>query len=388
MPFSNPENVLPRVHRAIETLRKGGMVIMVDDEDRENEGDLVLAAEHATPQVINFMAKEARGLICLTLEPAIVDRLKLPMMEDTTKTLPDQRTAFTVSIEARDGVTTGISAADRSHTIKVAIAPNTMPNDIVVPGHIFPLKARPGGVLERAGHTEGSVDLARMAGLSGAGVICEIMNDDGTMARMGDLEAFSRKHDIPMVAIADLISYRLQRESLVEIAAQYPVQTSAGVFEGILFRNIVDKTTHFALIKGRDFADKVVDVRVHSQRPLVDVFADGLNGGRFRIEAGLQMLANADAGVLLYLTNPIDLTSQLQRDLAALHDDAERKTASDSAAAMPPMDLRLHGTGAQILRALGVHKMRLHTTSVRPLKGLSGFGIEITDTCILQPRPQ
>lgn len=383
MPFSDPENVLQRVHRAIETLRQGGMVVMVDDEDRENEGDLVLAADHATPQVINFMAKEARGLICLTLEPGIVDHLKLPMMEDTTKTLPEQRTAFTVSIEAREGVTTGISAADRAQTIKVAISPETKPNDIVVPGHIFPLKARPGGVLERAGHTEGSVDLARLAGCTAAGVICEIMNDDGTMARMGDLEEFSQRHNIPMVAIADLINYRLQRESLVEVVKKETVQTSAGSFEGVLFRNIVDKTHHFALVKGENFSDKLVDVRVHSQRPLVDVFGHNEEGSRFRLESGLRMLADTKHGVLVYLCNVADMQNQFARDIDALHEDTVSSSSGASAATMP-MDLRLHGTGAQILRALGIKRMRLHTTSARTLKGLSGFGIEVVETCILK----
>ena len=213
---SDQERMLSRIQEAIDAIKNGGMVIMVDDEDRENEGDLVLAADAVTPEHINFMAKYARGLICLTLEPDLVDRLKLPMMEDSTKRLPSQGTAFTVSIEARDGVTTGISAADRAHTVKVAVDPNAKPEDIVVPGHIFPLKARPGGVLERAGHTEGSVDLAKLAGFTGGGVICEIMNDDGSMARMPDLETFAKEHNIPIVAIADLIQYRLLKESMVE----------------------------------------------------------------------------------------------------------------------------------------------------------------------------
>ena len=200
---------ISRVVKAIDTIREGGMVIMVDDEDRENEGDLVFAASHVTPEKINFMTKEARGLICLSLEADQIDRLQLPMMEDSTKKEDQRSTAFTVSIEARDGVTTGISAADRSQTVKVAVADDATAHDIVVPGHIFPLKARPGGVLERAGHTEGSVDIARLAGLKPAGVICEIMNDDGTMARVPDLEKFSAKHDIPIVTIADLVTFRL-----------------------------------------------------------------------------------------------------------------------------------------------------------------------------------
>ena len=223
--ISEQERVVARVQAAIKAIQNKGMVIMVDDEDRENEGDLVLAAELCTAEHVNFMAKEARGLICLTLETGLVDRLELPMMGDSSKKLPSQGTAFTVSIEARDGVTTGISAADRAKTIQVAIADETKPEDIVVPGHIFPLKARAGGVLERAGHTEGSVDLARMAGFKGAGVICEIMNDDGSMARMPDLEVFAEKHAIPIVAIADLIHYRLLNDSFVKLVEEKIIAT-------------------------------------------------------------------------------------------------------------------------------------------------------------------
>ena len=254
------EKVVASVEAAISAIKNGKMVIMVDDEDRENEGDLVFAADCVNSEHINFMAKEARGLICLTLEPKLVNKLKLPMMEDTTKKDPTQSTAFTVSIEARRGVTTGISAADRAHTIKVAIDKSTMPEDIVVPGHIFPLKAREGGVLERAGHTEGSVDIAKLAGLSGAGVICEIMNDDGTMARMNDLEVFAKKHDLQIVAIADLIQYRLMRESMVKVVSEGDINTDFGTFKAKVFRSLVDRSEHLALIKGDDFENQLVDV--------------------------------------------------------------------------------------------------------------------------------
>ena len=226
---------IANVMEAIETIRKGGMVIMVDDEDRENEGDIVFAAEHATADKINFMAREARGLICMPLAPEIVDKLRLPLMDDVSKGSGDHTTAFTVSIEARYGVTTGISAADRAHTVRVAVADHAKPEDLVVPGHIFPLRAKRGGVLERSGHTEGSVDLARLAGFKSAAVICEIMNDDGTMARMPDLELFAKTHNLPIVTIEDLIAYRLTRDSLVKPIDHGSVHSAEGTFESILF---------------------------------------------------------------------------------------------------------------------------------------------------------
>jgi 3,4-dihydroxy 2-butanone 4-phosphate synthase/GTP cyclohydrolase II len=369
--------IIQRVETAIAQIKSGGMVIMVDDEDRENEGDLVLAAEHATAEHINFMAKEARGLICLTLEPGLVDRLKLPMMGDSTKNLPSQGTAFTVSIEAREGVTTGISAADRAHTILTAIADDTAPDDIVVPGHIFPLKARSGGILERAGHTEGSVDIAKMAGLKGGGVICEIMNDDGTMARMPDLEAFANKHKMPIVAIADLIHYRLIHDSMIEVVDQKTIKTTYGEFEAVSFRSLVDQSEHVAVIKGDQFDSKVVDVRVHSSHPLVDAIGDEKTGGRKRIDYGIKLLTEVDAGVFVYLSR--QSTSACQ-DLLELADDVQTSKETRPARAM---DLRLHGLGAQILRHLGIKRMRIHTRSPVSLKGLSGFGLEIVDTHIM-----
>ena len=376
------KKAVERVKVAIEAIKNGEMVIMVDDEDRENEGDLVLAADFATPEKINFLAKEARGLICLTMAPELIDRLKLPMMEDASKTIPTHGTAFTVSIEARTGVTTGISAADRCRTIQVAIDDATQPNDIVVPGHIFPLKARSGGVLERAGHTEGSVDLARMSGCKKAGVICEIMNDDGTMARMGDLEIFSKKHKIPMVAIADLITYRLAQESLVEMVTEKPIQTSHGIFQAKLFRSVLDKTHHLVLTKGEDFENNIVDVRVHSQRQLVDVFGDSKKSGRFRVEYGLKMLAENDRAALLYLTRPQSADS-LMSEIEVLFNDSCPPQQTNEHQQPFKMDARLHGTGAQILRSVGIHSMRVHTTSPRTLKGLSGFGLEIIDSKLI-----
>ena len=369
--------MLAQVTRAIETIASGGMVVMVDDEDRENEGDLVLAADTVTPQHINFMAKHARGLICLTLEGEAVDRLNLPMMADPNKSIPSQETAFTVSIEARKGVTTGISAADRSHTIKVAVDPKTRPEDIVVPGHIFPLRARAGGVLERAGHTEGSVDIAKLAGFSGAGVICEIMNDDGTMARMSDLEDFAKQHDLPIVAIADLIQYRLLKESMVEVLRDEIIMTKGGRFRAVVFQNTVDNSEHLAIVKGENFGEKIVDVRVHNQKILADVFGESLPGSPGeRIAYGMEMLSKVDNGVLVYLSQP---NPSMAQELASFCGDAPTEPASPQG-----MDVRQHGTGAQIIRHLGVKKMRVHTTSPLALKGLSGFGLEIVEEQLFQ----
>jgi 3,4-dihydroxy 2-butanone 4-phosphate synthase/GTP cyclohydrolase II len=382
--MTTQEQTITRVVKAIEAIKSGGMVIMVDDEDRENEGDLVFAADHVCPEKINFMTKEARGLICLSLDQAIIDRLKLPMMEDTTKLTSSKTTAFTVSIEAREGVTTGISAADRAHTIKVAVHPDTTPDDIVVPGHIFPLKARNGGVLQRAGHTEGSVDLVRMAGFSPSAVICEIMNDDGTMARMPDLEAFAQKHDIPIVTIADLVHFRLFRESHIDVLASHAVNTAFGDFRGLLFRSKIDDLVHFALINEGDFENDVVDVRVHRQRTLVDVFSNPETGGRFRIEHGLKMLQESKAGVFLYLMVPDSQQDHLDEFASLANFEREDKKKK----AAPPWvekDQRMLGVGAQILRHLGVRKMRVHMSNPTPLKGLHGFELEVVDTIEMKP---
>jgi 3,4-dihydroxy 2-butanone 4-phosphate synthase/GTP cyclohydrolase II len=360
------------------------MVIMVDDEDRENEGDLVFAASAVCPEKINFMTKEARGLVCLALDQAGTDRLKLPMMEDAGRQGGHKSTAFTVSIEARHGVTTGISAADRAQTIRVACDANSKPEDIVVPGHIFPLRARPGGVLERAGHTEGSVDLARLAGLPPAAVICEIMNDDGSMARLGDLQAFGARHDIPIVTIADLITFRLMKESLIEKIADKPVSTAHGTFRGVMFRSLVDGLQHLALVKGSDEAFEpgtVVDVRVHRQRQLLDVLSHPEKDGRCRIEYGLKMLRDSDAGVMLYLTRDDD---NLLEEFATW---SQTQTERNAVSKRPwvEMDERSLGIGAQILRALGVHRMRVHMSQPNPLKGLVGFDLEVVDTQAINP---
>lgn len=370
-------DAVEKVEHAINAIKSGKMVIMVDEEDRENEGDLVFAAEYVTPELINFMAKEARGLICLTMAPEYVDRLKLPMMGDTTKTSPSQSTAFTVSIEARDGVTTGISAADRSHTIKVAIAEGATPDDIVVPGHIFPLKARAGGVLDRAGHTEGSVDLAKLAGLKGAGVICEIMNDDGTMARMPDLEVFAEKHDIPIIAISDMIQYRLLQEPIVKAVKESKVKTAYGEFTSVLFENIVSKERHLALTKGGPFhADQIVDVRVHNHRPFIDVFACPESKAGFRLDYGLNLLKNSQNAAFIYLVNE-GQSAFFESDLDLLNPDFNQPEKKEKP--LPGVDDKMLGTGAQILRSLGISKMRIHSTFDRNLVGLSGYGLEVVE---------
>ncbi len=370
------------VELAIATIKAGKMVIMVDEVDRENEGDLVFAAEFSTPQHINFMVKEARGLVCLTLEPQFIQRLNLPMMGDSTKTKPNQSTAFTVSIEARDGVTTGISAADRSHTIKVAIDDQTNPDDIVVPGHIFPLRAREGGVLERAGHTEGSVDIAKLAGLKGAAVICEIMNDDGTMARLPDLSAFSEKHNIPIVAISDLIKYRLNRESLVKVIQRGRCETSEGTFDSVLFYNVISRQKHLALTKGSDFSNHVVDVRVHNQRPLADALCRDSSYVGFRLKYGLKLLREAERGVFLYLMSD-DHDALIEQDFTWLDPERGAVSFNQDARALVKMDERMLGTGSQILRELGVKKMRIHTTSRRNFVGLSAYGLDIVESQIM-----
>jgi len=367
------------VLRAIDAIKRGGMVIMVDDEDRENEGDLVFAAEHVCPEKINFMAREARGLICLTLDPPIVDHLKLPMMSDHGKADSARSTAFTVSIEARNGVTTGISAADRAHTVKVAISEATTPEDLVVPGHIFPLKAKHGGVLERSGHTEGSVDLARLAGVKPAAVICEIMNDDGTMARMPDLEVFGRKHHLPIISIADLITFRLLRDSLVERIEDKIIRTAAGEVRGVVYRSIVDGTCHLALVKGSDFGGRSVDVRVHRERPISDVFGAEDSSSMKLVQYARHLLGKSQDAVVLYLfvegqhRNLVD-------DLTSLATEPNNR---DPHARNPQMDNRLYGIGAQILRDLGVQNMRLHISTPRAFKGLAGFGLDVSDTVVI-----
>lgn len=366
------EKSFHRVLRAIEAFKNGEMVLLTDAESRENEGDLVFPAEHVSAEKINFMAKEARGLICLALSGQIVERLKLPMMVDHSKFHTPMGTAFTVSIEARVGVSTGISAADRAQTIRVAIDEQSGPDQLVVPGHVFPLKARDGGVLERTGHTEGSVDLARLAGKKPAAVICEIMLDDGTMARLGDLQKFSEKFSIPLLSIEDLVTYRLLKDTLIQEVKREKFTTAHGTFLGVWFQCRLDNTVHLAVVKGEEFEGSCVDVRVHRQSPLVDVFSsfdqitDSRHDGQWKIDYALKMLAQNDKAILVYLKNS----------------DPDAFLSAHTHGSMDPRHL---GIGAQILKHFGISRMRLHVTSKKTLFGLGGFGLEIVETQAMLP---
>ncbi len=346
----------------IDELRAGRMVVLVDEEDRENEGDLVMAAEFATPEAINFMAKHGRGLICLTLTDARCQQLGLKQMVADNQT--PYSTAFTVSIEAAQGVTTGISAADRSVTIQAAVKCDAKAADIIQPGHIFPLRAQPGGVLVRAGHTEAGCDLAALAGLVPAAVICEILKDDGTMARLPDLMVFAQQHNLKIGAIADLIHYRNETETLVERAADRLVQTIYGTFRLVAYRDKITREMHLALTRGEIAADKETLVRVHEPISVMD-FIDVIGGGHsWPILSALETIAEADSGVLVLL----------RREETA---DALLDRIANTAPVNHKFDLRDYGIGAQILRDLGVGKMKL-LSSPRKMPAMDGFGLEVT----------
>ena len=376
------------VKEVLEDLRQGKMIILVDDEARENEGDLTIAAEKVTPEAINFMAKYGRGLICLALSPEIVEKLKLPLMVYDNRS--PYQTAFTVSIEARQGVTTGISAADRAHTTLTAVAEDARPEDLIQPGHVFPLRARRGGVLFRTGQTEGSVDLARLAGLSEAAVICEIMNEDGTMARMPDIEKFSKKHDLKIAAVADIIAYRMQTESFVHSAAETILPTPYGEFKAVAFSNDIDDYEHLALVKGDIDPDKDVMVRVHSECLTGDVF------GSYRCDCGeqlkraMEMVQEEGLGVILYLHQEgrgIGLVNKLKA--YKLQDEGFDTVEANEQLGFDP-DLRDYGVGAQILVALGVRKMKLITNNPRKIIGLEGYNLQVTGRVPIEiePRPE
>jgi 3,4-dihydroxy 2-butanone 4-phosphate synthase/GTP cyclohydrolase II len=376
---------IDRVERAIAEIRAGKMVILVDDEDRENEGDLVLAAEKVTPEAINFMATHARGLICLAMDGPFIDRLELaPMVRDNQASLG---TAFTVSIEARRGVSTGISARDRAVTIKTAIADDARPEDLVSPGHVFPLRARKGGVLVRTGQTEGSVDLARLAGLKPAGVICEIMRDDGEMARMPELEAFGRKHDLLVCSVADMIAYRLQREHIVRqrgAGALRPGALGPGEpFRALLYTTEVEDTEYVALVRGdvaaATAAGQPVLVRVLSLDPFCDPF-----GLRPDVDTALRMIDDAGVGVFLYVYNH-QRTSLARSFERAVNARGAAPVVAPNAAPTSEA-LRDFGLGAQVLADLGLHKIRLMAYSDRRIPGIEGFGIEVVERVPLPAR--
>jgi 3,4-dihydroxy 2-butanone 4-phosphate synthase / GTP cyclohydrolase II len=378
------------IHEAVEDFLAGRMVIIVDDEDRENEGDLACAAEKVTPDIINFMARYGRGLICLSMTEERLDQLQIPLQVSDADNTATRGTAFCVSIEARRGVTTGISAADRATTVQVAVDPRTKPSDLARPGHIFPLRARKGGVLVRPGQTEAVVDLARIAGLTPAGVICEIMNDDGTMARLPELREFARQHGIKIISVADLVSYRMANEELVHSAIAARVPTVYGEFRAVAFTNDINSDVHLALVMGEIVPEESILVRVHSQCVLGDVFGSMRDDTGWQLHRSLELIAAEGRGVLLYLKQEgrgVGLANQLRAYRLMDEHDKDAVEADAEIVGLQKMDPRDYGIGAQILHSLGVRKMRLITNHPVKRAAIEGFGLEITDRVPMEMEP-